>query len=126
MKLSHVLDVASQYMRAELYAISSIKRLSDVHLLWGPIHARRTLGIGAKNFSLYSLASVPKHTWPDYLINEPLKERYAKITPKEARMLADDKTRFFEHCYRHGIATANILALITAQPAGDSIIPHVY
>jgi hypothetical protein len=126
MKLSHVLDVASQYMRAELYAISSIKRLSDVHLLWGPLHARRTLGIGAKNFSLYSLANVPKHTWPDYLINEPLKERYAKITPKEARLLADDKTRFFEHCHRNGIATANILALITPQPAGDSIIPHVY
>ena len=126
MKLSHVLDVASQYMRAELYAISSIKRLSDVHLLWGPIHARQTLGIGAKNFALYSLANVPKHTWRDYLINEPLKERYARITPKEARMLADDKTKFFEHCYRHGIATANILALITAQPAGDSIIPHVH
>lgn len=126
MKLSHVLNVASEYMRAELYAISSMKRLSDVHLLWGPVYARRALGIGAKNFSLYSLADVPRHTWQDYLINEPLKERYARITPKEARMLADDKTRFFEHCHRHGIATANILALITAQPPGESIIPHVF
>jgi len=125
MKLSHVLDVASQYMRAELYAISSIKRLSDVHLLWGPIHARRNLGLGAKFFSLYSLAEVPKRTWGDYLDNEPMKKRYAAITSQEARVLADDKIKFFEHCSAHGIATANIVALITKSDPNGSAIPHV-
>lgn len=125
MKLSHVLNVASEYMRAELYAISSIKRLSDVHLLWGPIHARRNLGLGAKFFSLYSLAEVPKRTWGDYLDNEPLKKRYAAITSKEARLLADDKIKFFEHCSAHGIATANIVALITKSDPNGSTIPHV-
>ncbi|MEN3278047.1 MAG: hypothetical protein V7631_3837 [Massilia sp.] len=125
MKLSHVLNVASEYMRAELYAISSIKRLSDVHLLWGPIHARRNLGLGAKFFSLYSLAEVPKRTWSDYLDNEPLKKRYAAITSKEARQLADDKIKFFEHCSAHGIATANIVALITKAEPNGSAIPHV-
>ncbi|QNA90645.1 hypothetical protein G4G28_22890 [Massilia sp. Dwa41.01b] len=125
MKLSHVLDVASQYMRAELYAISSIRRLSDVHLLWGPMYARRNLGLGAKFFSLYSLAEVPKRTWSDYLDNEPLKKRYAAVTSVEARQLADDKIKFFEHCTGHGIATAHIVALITkAAPEGSSI-PHI-
>jgi hypothetical protein len=124
MKLSHVLNVASDYMRAEMYALSSIKRLSDVHLLWGPVHARR-LGLGARYFSLYSLAEVPRHTWSDYLDNEPLKKRYAAITSLDARQLADDKIMFFEHCSRHGIPTAHIVALITqSDPAGSSI-PHV-
>lgn len=125
MKLSRVLDVASQYMRAELYAISSIRRLSDVHLLWGPLYARRNHGLGAKFFSLYSLAEVPKRTWGDYLDNEPLKKRYAAITSQEARQLADDKIKFFEHCSAHGIATANIVALITKAAPNGSTIPHV-
>jgi hypothetical protein len=125
MKLSRVVDVASQYMRAQLYAMSSIKRLSDVHLLWGPMYARTNLGLGAKFFSLYSLAEVPKRTWSDYLDNEPLKKRYAAITSQEARELADNKIMFFEHCRQHDIPTANIVALITRAPAAGSAIPHL-
>ncbi|MFC5512377.1 sugar-transfer associated ATP-grasp domain-containing protein [Massilia jejuensis] len=125
MKLSKVLDVASQYMRAQRYALSSIRRPSDMHLLWGPLYARTNLGLGAKLFSLYSLADVPKHTWSDYLDNEPLKKRYAAIASKEGCELADNKIKFFEHCSRHAIPTANIVALITRAPAGDSTIPHV-
>lgn len=119
------LNVASDYMRAQLYAMSSIKRLADIHLLWGPMYARSSLGLGAKLFSLYSLAEVPRRTWSDYLVNEPLKVRYAAMTPKEARQVADDKIRFFEHCTLHGIPTANIVALITKSPRGASTIPHV-
>lgn len=125
MKLSHILTVASEYTRAQWYAISSIKRLSDVHLLWGPMYARTGLGLGAKLFSLYSLAEVPKRTWSDYLDNEPLKKRYAAFTSKEARLVADDKIRFFEHCSRHKIPTANIVALITRSAPEGSTIPHV-
>lgn len=124
MKL-HALNVASDYMRAQLYAMSSIKRWSDIHLLWGPVYARTSFGLGAKLFSLYSLAEVPRRTWPEYLVNEPLKVRYAAITPKEARRVADDKIKFFEHCQQHAIPTAHIIALITRSAPGDSTIPHV-
>ena len=124
MKL-RVLNVASEYMRAQLYAMSSIKRLSDIHLLWGPVYARTSLGLGAKFFSLYSLAEVPRRTWSDYLDNEPLKARYAAMTSKEARRLADDKIKFFEHCTQHAIPTANIVALITKSAPGTSAIAHV-
>ena len=126
MELSRVSDVLSQYVRAHLYAISAIRKPSDIHLLWGPIHARTRFGIGAKNFSLYSLAAVPRETWPDYLINEPLKTRYAAFTSADARNLADDKTRFYEHCVRNGIRTAPILALITPLQTGRTAIPHIY
>jgi hypothetical protein len=125
-KLSRLVNVLSEYLRAHFYSISAIKSPADAHLLWGPIHARRALGIGAKNFSLYSLAEVPKSTWRDYLVNEPLKARYAAITSKEARQLADDKALFFEHCCRHDIPTAPILALITAHPSEVATIPRVY
>lgn len=125
MKLSHVMDVASQYMRAQMYAMSSIRRPADLHLLWGPAYARTSLGLGAKFFSLYSLAAVPRHTWSDYLDNEPLKKRYAAITSQEGRQLADDKVRFFEHCRAHDIPTANIVALITKAAPEGSTIPHV-
>lgn len=126
MKLSTAIEVISDYFCAGIYAASSIRRLSDIHLLWGPIYARTALGIGARNFSLYDLARVPKTTWVDYLVNEPLKVRYAAVTSKEARLVADDKIRFFEHCYRNGIATANIVTLITPhKPEGD-IVKHVF
>ncbi len=125
MKLSHVMDVASQYMRAQMYAVSSIRRPTDLHLLWGPAYARTSLGLGAKFFSLYSLAAVPRHTWSDYLDNEPLKKRYAAITSQDGRQLADDKVRFFEHCSLHGIPTAHIVALITKAAPEGSTIPHV-
>lgn len=125
MKFSHALNVVSEYTRAQLYAMSSIQGLSDVHLLWGPVYARMGLGLGAKFFSLYSLANVPKRTWSDYLDNEPLKKRYAAFTPKEGRELADNKIRFFEHCSKRGIATANIVALITRAAPEGSVIPHV-
>lgn len=125
MKLSRVAEVLSDYARAEMYALSSIRKLSDVHLIWGPIYARSALGIGAKDFSLYRLASTPKKSWSDYLINEPLKARYAAVTSKEARQIADDKSRFFEHCHAHGIRTIPIVALVTKQPATGGIIPHV-
>lgn len=124
--LNNIADLVSQYARAQLYAISSIRKPSDMHLLWGPVHARTRLGIGARNFSLYDLARVPRHTWGDYLVNEPLKARYAAFTSKEARQLADDKTRFFEHCCAHGVRTAPILALITPQQTDARTIPHVY
>ena len=125
MKLSRVAEVLSDYARAEMYALSSIRKLSDVHLIWGPIHARTAYGIGAKDFSLYRLASTPKKSWSDYLINEPLKAKYAAITSKEARQIADDKSRFFEHCHAHGIRTIPILALVTKQPSNGGIIPHL-
>lgn len=126
MKLLRLFKVLSEYIRAHVYSITSIRGFSDVHLLWGPIYARQSLGIGAKNFSLYSLAEVPKGTWQDYLVNEPLKARYAAITSKEARQLADDKSLFFEHCRRHDIPTAPILALITGSPREATTIPRVY
>jgi len=125
MNLSRVAELVSNYARAELYALSSIRKMSDVHLIWGPIYARSALGIGAKDFSLYRLASTPKHAWSDYLINEPLKKKYAAITSKEARLIADDKSRFFEHCHAHGIRTIPILALVTNQPATGGLIPHL-
>lgn len=125
-KLSRVPELVSQYARAQLYAMSSIKKISDAHLLWGPLHARVKLGIGAKYFSLYSLASVPRMTWSDYLINEPLKLRYAAITSADSRNLADDKARFYTHCREHDISTVPILALITSLPASGTTIPHIY
>jgi len=126
MNLSRVAELVSNYARAELYALSSIRKLSDVHLIWGPIYARSAYGIGAKDFSLYRLASTPKHAWADYLINEPLKKQYAAITSKEARQLADDKSRFFEHCHAHGIRTIPILGMVTSLPSEGGIIPHLY
>lgn len=126
MKFSTAIDVISDYFNAGVYSASSIRRFSDVHLLWGPIYARAALGIGARNFSLYDLARVPKTTWGNYLVNEPLKVRYAAVTPKEARVVADNKIRFFEHCFRNGVATANIVTLISAaKPEGD-IVKQVY
>lgn len=124
MKLSNLPGVLAEYLRAELYAVSSIKRLSDVHLIWGPAYARVAHGIGARNFSLFSLAAVPRKTWPDYLANEPLKQKYAAITSKDARLLADDKVRFFKHCHEHGIDTPRILTLITRAPHDGGIVPH--
>lgn len=126
MKLSSVINVVADYFNAGVYAASSIRRLSDVHLLWGPVYARAALGIGARNFSLYDLARVPKAAWGDYLVNEPLKVRYAKVTSKEARVVADDKIKFFEHCYLHGVATANIVTLITPAQAEGDIVKHVF
>lgn len=126
MKLSAAIDVISDYFYAGVYAASSIRRLSDVHLLWGPIYARSALGIGARNFSLYDLARVPKTTWADYLVNEPLKVRYAAVTSKEARIVADDKIRFFEHCYRNDIDTANIVTLITPEKSEGDIVKHIF
>lgn len=126
MNLSRVAETISNYARAEMYALSSIRKLSDVHLIWGPIYARSAYGIGAKDFSLYRLASTPKHAWSDYLINEPLKAQYAAFTSKEARQLADDKSRFFEHCHAHGIRTIPILGMVTSLPADGGIIPHLY
>lgn len=126
MKLSRFVTVFSEYLQAHMYSISAIKGPSDAHLLWGPLHARRALGIGAKNFSLYSLAEVPKASWQDYLVNEPLKARYAAITSTEARQLADDKILFFEHCRRHDIPTAPIIALISAQAREGIRVPQVY
>lgn len=126
MNLSHVRQVVSEYTRAQLYALSSIRKPADLHLLWGPIHARTKLGIGAKNFSLYSLADVPRATWGDYLINEPLKARYAKITSQEARRLADDKVLFHDHCVAHGVRTAPIVALVTPRQTEGTPIRHVY
>ncbi len=112
MKIPSLLESVSDYVRAEKYALASIRKPSDLHLAWGPIYSRMGLGIGARLFSLYSLAEVPRSTWGEYLVNEPLKARYAAITPKEARVIADDKIRFFEHCSQHGIATAKIVALV--------------
>lgn len=126
MKLSHVMQVVSEYTRAQAYALSAIRKPADLHLLWGPLHARTKLGIGAKNFSLYSLADVPRTTWGDYLVNEPLKARYAKITSKEARRLADDKILFHDHCCAHGVRTAPIVALITPRQTEGTPIRHVY
>lgn len=127
MKMPGILDVVAQYARAQLYAIGSIKSLTDLHLAWGPVYARKSLGIGARNFSLYSLADAPRHTWFDYLANQPLKDRYATFTTKEARVVADDKIAFYEHCREHGIATANIVALITSLPRpANSTIAHLY
>lgn len=126
MNLSHLKNVVSEYTRAHIYALSSIRKPSDLHLLWGPIHARTRLGIGAKMFSLYSLAQVPRSTWGDYMINEPLKLRYAKITSLEARRLADDKVLFHDHCVAHGVATAPILALVTQRPNDGTPIRHIY
>lgn len=126
MNLSHVMQVVSEYTRAQAYAVSSIRSLADLHLLWGPIHARTKLGIGAKNFSLYSLADVPRQTWGDYLINEPLKARYAKITSKEARRLADDKILFHDHCCAHGVRTAPIVALITPRQTEGTPIRRLH
>nr|WP_235584468.1 sugar-transfer associated ATP-grasp domain-containing protein [Massilia sp. MS-15] len=125
-KLSRVINVLSEYTRAQLYAVSSIKKPADLHLLWGPLHARTKWGIGAKNFSLYSLADVPRATWDKYLVNEPLKTRYARITTLEARKLADDKVLFHDHCRAHGVATAPILALVTPGERAGTAIPHVY
>jgi len=125
MNFSRVAETISNYARAEMYALSSIRKLSDVHLIWGPLYARSAYGIGAKDFSLYRLASTPKHAWSDYLINEPLKKQYAAITSKEARLIADDKSRFYEHCHAHGVRTIPILALVTAQPSHGGIIPHL-
>jgi len=126
MNLSRVAEKISEYARAEMYALSSIRKLSDMHLIWGPLHARRAYSIGPKDFSLYRLASTPKHAWSDYLMNEPLKAKYAAVTPTEARVIADDKSRFFEHCHAHGIRTIPILALVTDQPASGGIIPHLH
>lgn len=126
MKLSNVFEVLSAYARAELYAVSSIKHFSDVHLLWGPAYARLTCGIGARNFALFGLAAVPKRQWPDYLANEPLKKRYAAITPDAARALADDKVKFFEHCRANGIDTAAILTLITPLKQEGGHVTHSY
>lgn len=125
MKLSRVSNIVAEYARAQLYSISSIRKVSDVHLLWGPLHARTSLGIGAKNFSLYSLADVPRTTWSDYLINEPLKLRYAAITSADSRNLADDKTRFYLHCREHDIRTVPILALIASADGANTTIPHL-
>lgn len=126
MTLASLRLAVGEYARAQLYAVSSIRRLSDLHLMWGPAYARLALGLGARNFSLYSLAAVPKHTWRDYLVNEPLKEKYAAITSKDARALADDKVQFYEHCTRHGIATANILTVIAAARTAGNSVPHAY
>lgn len=126
MNLSHVMQVVSEYTRAQAYAVSSIRKPADLHLLWGPIHARTKLGIGARNFSLFSLADVPRATWGDYLVNEPLKARYAKITSKEARRLADDKILFHDHCCAHGVRTAPIVALVTPHRIEGTPIRHVY
>ena len=126
MKLSKMMGVLSDYARAEIYAVSSIRRSRDLHLLWGPAYARLSCGIGARNFSLYGLAGVPRKNWPDYLANEPLKKKYAAFTPREARVVADNKLRFFEHCRLHGLATPPVLALITAQPETGGVVPHAY
>lgn len=127
MNISGAMNVVSDYVRAQKYALASIRRPADIHLLWGPVYARTKHGLGARFFSLYCLAEAPRDTWSNYLANQPLKDRYARFTSKEARVLADDKIAFYEHCRQHGVATANILALVTARakPA-DSTVPHLY
>jgi hypothetical protein len=126
MKISNLFEVLSAYARAELYAVSSIKNFSDVHLMWGPAYARLACGIGARNFSLFGLAAVPKWRWPDYLANEPLKKRYAAITPTATRALADDKVKFFEHCRDNAIDTASILTLVTPLKHEGGHVTHSY
>lgn len=126
MNLSKLMGILSDYARAEIYAVSSIRRSRDLHLLWGPAYARLRCGIGARNFSLFGLAAVPRKTWSNYLANEPLKKKYATFTPQEARVLADDKLRFFQHCRVHGIGTPPVLALITATPDDGNDVPHAY
>lgn len=126
MNLSKLMGTLSDYARAQVYSVSSIQRAADLHLLWGPAYARLRCGLGARNFALYGLAAVPRKTWSDYLANEPLKKQYAAFTSPEARVLADDKLRFFAHCHAHGLQTPPVLAVITAQADSGSVVPHAY
>lgn len=93
--------------------IKTTVRSANWHLfLWAvsaPIYCRIFYGIGARDFSLYSLFRKPTKTWSNYISNEPFKSVLASEASIEHRKIADDKHKFQNFCHLKNINTPQIL-----------------
>lgn len=83
--------------------------------------ARAFHDIGPRYYSLYDLARTPEKEWPEYIIDNGLKNRLRKINTKEAREVVHDKFAFLRHCEMHGLPTIPILATIDRNSPSDPL-----
>lgn len=111
--LIRVLGIIQSYWRAVRYTLTTINHIKDAGKILWPFIARIKYGIGAKSFALFDLAKKPRATWSDYIIDEEFKKIVRNISPPEARIIADNKFVFYEHCVKHHIETIPIIAIFT-------------
>jgi hypothetical protein len=97
------------YLKCIQTSVQKSKRFDAPWALISPIYCRIFYGIGARDFSLFSLHNKPKHTWSDYISNEPFKSIIATVASLAHRKIADDKLEFQHFCRAKNINTPKIL-----------------
>lgn len=85
------------------------------------LKARLRYDIGPRYHSLYDLIRLPEREWPEFIIDNGLKNILRKINPPEAREIVGDKLAFFRHCQKHDIPTIEILAMIDRNAPADPL-----
>lgn len=97
------------YLKCIQHSVQHSKTIDAPWALISPIYCRVVYGIGARDFSLFSLYTKPKHTWPDYISNEPFKTIIMSVASSSQRKIADDKFEFQHFCHAQHINTPQIL-----------------
>lgn len=97
------------YLRCIRHSVQQSKAVDAPWALISPLYCRFFYGIGARDFSLFSLYTKPKHTWSDYISNEPFKTIVMSVASSTQRRIADDKLEFQHFCRSQKIHTPHVI-----------------
>ncbi len=112
----NIADRISDYANAIRYSARHEESFDYTTQAWRIWKARFKYGIGARLYSLFDLRYVDERNWPDYIIDEPFKLVQRAASSLEARLVADNKLAFFNHCERHKIPTIPVVGLMSHKP----------
>lgn len=97
------------YLRCIQIAVQKSNRFDAPWAVISPLYCRCVYGIGARDFSLFSLHSKPCKTWQDYIANEPFKAMISPVASPTQRHIVDDKLAFHGFCNANQINTPTVL-----------------
>jgi hypothetical protein len=110
-----VARVVSQYTAALIHESNGnpAKTLSTLYEL---LVARLRYNVGPRYYSLFELADCPRAVWDNFITDDPwFKNLLEQMSSQDARLIADDKALFYQHCTKHGLATIPLLCLVSAH-----------
>ncbi|MDX1538467.1 sugar-transfer associated ATP-grasp domain-containing protein [Arsukibacterium sp.] len=83
-------------------------KISKLRALLSVINAKLRYNIGPAFHSVFELSTVSTETWPNYLVDIPLRTVLCDVNPKEYRKIIGDKLIFWRHCQKNQLATIKI------------------